>query len=252
MALMKKRRLPETDMARIALMPTKEAKIAALRRFKSGHPDITLAPFREQVAYTARATEGASDHMFPGPVADLDHVLSAVKAASRTPKEYEANAIRAEVLRAKAESFHWTGIIRDFGPLKLHASYSAQYWADAIFRGPLGPFLLIVDPRLANSLGPLARCFAASCAHERIRALEPELENVPIRFAKLLARKNKPLALRCSDYFGPLVPFDVLSASVAETVGLWDMVQEERADAVAVREAESEYWFGRDVKKFRG
>lgn len=183
---MSKARLPETDLARVALMSTDE-KWRALRSMRSGWSPISYRPARQHLA-DALNIQRALPMIVASP--SKDELLAIVRKASGNVDEADSNAEVVGLLFDFIRSNDIKVTEADFAPLTLAPGYSATYWANAILSW--GDRLLVVNTDFRRSTGysALGRQFAISVANERIRKLGAEYAEIELGLIRFPAPKT--------------------------------------------------------------
>ncbi|USQ96515.1 hypothetical protein [Caulobacter sp. RL271] len=243
---MTKSRLPETDLARIAPLPT-EDKWRLLRNMRAGFSPISYRPARRHLADALRLQKPLPFDIDSPSAAQL---LAAVRADSRSDVEADANIEVIELIMDFRINEKITATAEDFAPLKLAPGYSATYWTNAILRW--GDRLLVVNTDFRRGAGysPLGRRFSISVAHQRIRMMGGDYAELELGLLTFPGRKHQPRSIQLSVPQVELFSYEELVEMTGETLAIWDQVCEEKAASSRRRAANddgplfSEHLFG--------
>jgi hypothetical protein len=179
------RSLPETDLARAALLPDDQKRII-LRAVKSFVPPYSYAPLRKVVAaaYDARAS------LLDLPSRTWGDIESAIKRYCRNPDWIEPNLVAARALfdfnqKRKIAAVEW-----EFREISVGHGAKMKFWHDFYSVQDGVPVLSFVDPRKQDGLGPLGRTFVFSAMHHLVAVGDFEGARLEIlRFPKCLSGK---------------------------------------------------------------
>lgn len=222
-----KARLPETDLARIAPLPT-EDKWRLIRNMRGGFSPISYRPARRHFL-DALNMQHSLPMEIDGP--SRERLLELVRADSRSEAEADTNA---EVVGLAFDFMRQEGITassEEFAPLKLAPGYSAAYWNNAILRWGERLVVINTDFRRGAGYSPEGRRFAISVAHQRIRMMGADFADIELGILSFPAHKNRPRSVRLWVPEVELFTFDQLSEMTAETLDIWDAVCTEKAAA---------------------
>lgn len=228
MTPLKIRRLPETDLARIAPMD-RDAKRRALQRQNTGFSSITYDPVRGRTLdiYNARPP------LFTDPSdTDWATIEQLIRKAGRNEDERESNAVVGALLYEFIREHRIAAVHRDHGRFATRIGDAVRYWDNAVLID--GDDLLIPFPdyRRSFTLGAEGRRFAASVMHHRIRAQNPaELGQAKLAVFTFpqAANSDERLARMVVVPDEELYSAEDLAAMIAETYDLWAEVLTERA-----------------------
>lgn len=228
MTPLKIRRLPETDLARIAPMD-RDAKWRALQRQNTGFSSITYDPVRGQTLniYNARPP------LFTEPTdTDWATVERLIRKAGRNEAERESNSVVGALLYQFIRERRIAAIQRDHGRFAIRIGDAVRYWDNAVLID--GDDLLIPFPdyRRSFTLGAEGRRFAASVMHHRIRAQNPaELGQAKLAVFTFpeVANSDERLVRMIVVPDEGLYSAEELAAMISETYDLWADVLAERA-----------------------
>lgn len=219
---MTKARLPETDLARIAPLPTEE-KWKQLRKMRAGFPNISYSPTRKHILDTLNA-----QRTLPMELTDSsrDQVLAAVRKACRPP-EVESNEEVSGLLYDWVREGGYTVMEHDFGRLTLAAGYSVRYWANAILRQGERLLALNTDFRRATAgYSPAGQHFAFSAMAQGIREQGADFSDIHLAMLRFPQPKHGPRSVKLIALSPEAVLFsyDELVSMTEETLTIWELV----------------------------
>jgi len=220
----KTRPLPDTDLARIAPLPT-DQKRNALEALHLGRPPYRYTPVRASFSDILNLEAGMFD---PGRV-PFDKIKAEIRKKSWNDQEEAANVRVAEGLYDFVTAHKLRGRRHDFSPFAIGVGASVVYWHSAILLVDGQPLIPFFDPRRSKLLTSLGRQFAFSMMHQRIREGSPDFEEVRFgifQFEKT-AKGPRPPQLH-TDLGVKLFSLDQLERMVAETYKIWREVCEGR------------------------
>lgn len=226
---MKIRPLPDTDLARIAVLaPALRRK--ALEQIRYGRPPFSYRPVRGYHLDIFNVQPEMFAPVGPTPW----HVIEArLGKACRSAEELTANLHVAKGLHEFAERANIIGRSQEFFPLAMSAMHKVEYWLPMVLVIDERPMVPFIDPRRSRGLTRAGRRFVFSVMHERIRAADPDFATVQfgiIRFGDTDGHRRPTIVHM--DEGVDLFSFDEIERMVAETYDLWREVCEEReADA---------------------
>lgn len=223
----RKARLPETDTARVALLPETD-QLRLLRQMKGGFAPFSYRPTRTHLPDTAIIRLGS----LPMTVEDMERekLLSLVTKSCGSDVEIAANCEVSGLIYDWVRAGNVEVFSEDFGRLVLASGYSVTFWMNAIFRE--GDRLMVINPDFRRSTGysPAGRLFAFSAMHERIRSLGGDYADLDLILMTFPADREgkRHIRLRSAAEL-ELLPYETLVAKTEQTLLLWDQVCEERA-----------------------
>jgi hypothetical protein len=228
MTPLKIRRLPETDLARIAPMD-RDAKRRSLQRQNTGFSSITYDPVRGRTLdiYNAKPP------LFTDPTdTDWATIERLIRKAGRNEDERESNTVVGSLLYKFVRERGIAAVQRDHGRFATRIGDAVRYWDNAVLID--GDDLLIPFPdyRRTFTLGAEGRRFAASVMHHRIRAQNPaELGQAKLAVFTFpqVANSDERLVRMVVVPDEELYSAEDLAAMIAETYDLWAEVLAERA-----------------------
>lgn len=159
----KSRLLPETDLARTALLPDDQKRIV-LRSVKSFRPPHSFGPLRKVVPalYQARAS------MFDLPKRAWTDVENAIRTYCGTNAHWvEPNLSVAEALFEFNENRGHKAIEWEFPFIPVGFGSKIKFWHDVYSIQDDRPVLAFVDPRRTDGLSVLGRLFIFSAMHHQ-------------------------------------------------------------------------------------
>ncbi len=229
---MKTRRLPDTDLARIAPL-SRDEKVAALKRQKTGHAPLTYNPVRSQALDILNAQ---SQMLGPSPETPLKTIIAAIERAAKSPAEAESNEEVAQLLYEEVRKRGFRTYSTDFTAFTTRPGDSAAYWLKAVMVSPGGELLVpLPDFRRTYRLTPKGRLFAASVMHQAIRVQNPtdfgSARLGVFHFPQASTRDPRTVSFEIVSDYG-LYTAEELASMIAETFALWDEVLEERTEEV--------------------
>lgn len=221
---MKTRLLPESDLARIAVMPW-ERQLAALRAFKLGWPPYSYAAFRSAIFGICNVEVplfGPRERM------SWPELARAIENGLKKDDAKVANLAVAKAFYDFAVEHNISGRAQGFFPMAVGTSGKVTYWSSAVLSVDDEPTIILADPRKKSALTPEARRFALSVMHERIRVLEPDYADVRLAVIQFAVDGTARKAVMHTDAGLDLYSFDELDRMVRATYEMWWQVQEER------------------------
>lgn len=230
---MTKARLPETDLARIAPLPT-EDKWRLLRNMRAGFSPISYRPARRFLPDALNLQQSLPIYIASPSAAQL---LAAVRDEARSDAEARANVEVIELIMDFRVSENITAIAEEFAPLKLAPGYSASYWTNAILRWEDRLLVINTDFRRGAGYSPLGRRFSISVAHQRIRMMGSDYADLELGLLTFPGRKDQPRSIRLSVPEVELYSYAELTEMTAETLSIWDAVCQEKAEQTRKRVA---------------
>jgi hypothetical protein len=220
------RSLPETDLARVALLPDDQKRIV-LRAVKSFVPPHSFKPLRKVVAaaYDARAS------LFDLPSRTWSEIESAIKSYCRNHPEWiEPNIVVAKALFAFNKKRMISAVEWEFREISVGFGAKMKFWHDFYSVQDGAPVLSFVDPRLQDGLGVLGRTFVFSAMHHLVAVGDFEGARLEI----LRFPKNKITGEREVDVFTfderDIVEEALLNEAIDRTFKLWREILAERTE----------------------
>lgn len=222
---MKIRPLPEIDLARIATM-ARDQQRKALEQIKHGRPPFSYNPFRSQSHDIFNVQSALFGPMKP---TNWSVVEANLAKKCKSDDELAANLRVAKGLHEFASSARIVGRAQEFFPMAMSAGRKVSYWLPMILAVDERPLVPFIDPRRSRSLTKAGRRFVFSMMHERIRAADPDYENVGLaifQFADADEGARRPV-LHTDDAVERF-SLEEMEKMIAATYELWREVCEER------------------------
>jgi hypothetical protein len=215
---MKMRRIPETDLARIAVLPESDQR-GPLKYLKSFRPPHTLNPFRRavpdimslQYELLGRTSE-----------ASWEAVKNSICSSNESDDGKEKNL---EVAKALFEYSRENEIVSYDKPIArwpVGFENSVEYWQQFYsVWGGRGTFVFF-DPRLSNPLTKQAMRFVLSMMHERLRVDDPDFSSLGLAIFKFGQGEGATRTVRIhTDEDFKLFTRDELNEMITTTYRLW-------------------------------
>lgn len=228
---MKKPRLPDTDLARIAPLPTSE-KWRQLRDMRAGFPEISYTPSRRHLPATLNA-QGKNSLFDDLPDSPRVELIASLRRDCRSAKEFASNEEVTGLLYDWIRGEGFSVVHYDFGRLTLAAGHSVCFWTDAILSD--GKQLLVFHPDFRRTTaGYTARGlrFAFSAMHHHIRGRGADFADIDPVIIRFPQPKNCPRRVRLINMPTDLELFsyDELVAMTEETLSIWTQVCSENIE----------------------
>ncbi len=220
------RLLPETDLARTALLPD-DQKWIVLSNVKSFVPPHSFTPLRKVVpaAYDARAS------LLDLPGRTWDDIENAVKSYCRKrPDWIDPNLAVAKALfdfnqKRKVSAVEW-----EFREISVGFGAKMKFWHDFYSIQDGVPVLSFVDPRSQDGLGILGRTFVFSAMHHLVAIGDFEGARLEIlRFPKNRFTGERDVQVFTFDA-RDAVSEAVLNDAIDRTFKIWREILDERTD----------------------
>jgi hypothetical protein len=220
------RLLPETDLARIALLPDEEKRIH-LRRVKFGKPPHSYAPFR-------RAVPGLFDarkSLLTLKACTLADVQAAIKKECRNhPNWLEPNLKLAELLFGFNQSRSLVAVERDFSAVPIGFGAKLKLWHDFYTVQNEVPVICYIDPRVNGGLSALGRRFSFSAMYHNLALGDfSEAHFEILRFPKVKG-SNERVVQTYQFQKAQLVSEAEINDAVDKTYKIWMQVLAEREE----------------------
>ncbi len=231
-------RLPDTDLARIAPLPTTE-KWRQLRDMRAGFPDFSYSPSRRHLPATMNA-QGRGTLFDDLPDSPRDKLIASLRKDCRSAEEFASNEEVTGLLYDWIRANGFSVLHYDFGRLTLAAGYSVCFWTDAILSD--GKNLLVLHPDFRRATaGYTARAlrFAFSAMHHHIRGRGGDFVDIDPAIIRFPQPKNRTRSVRLINMPADLELFsyDELVAMTEETLSIWRQVCSENVEEARRRAA---------------
>lgn len=224
---MRIRRLPETDLARIAPLST-DQKRRALQQLKLGHPPFSYEPVRR----TWHDILNVQPELFtPAAPTAWPQIERQIRKLSRSQEEFDFNIEVAASLHATAISRDWKARDHEIYPLALGVTgIKVEFWLPLILAIDGAPLVPFFEPRRSSlRLGESGRRFVFSSMHERIRVPDPAMAEVRLGIFQFDQTPGGGRVLRMHTDLGvELYSYDQLDQMVSETYAIWQEILEDR------------------------
>jgi hypothetical protein len=220
------RSLPETDLARAALLPD-DQKWIILRGVKSFNPPYSLTPLRKVVA----ATYDARASLLELPSRTWPDIEAAIKSQCRNnPGWLEPNLAVAKALFDFNKERNVSAIEWEFRDVSIGYGAKMKFWHDFYSIQGGVPVLSFVDPRLHDGLGIWGRRFIFSMMHHSVAVGDFEHARLEI----LRCPKSKYTREREVEVFTfdkrDAVEEAMLNQAIDQTFKIWREILAERTE----------------------
>jgi hypothetical protein len=220
------RSLPETDLARTALLPDDQKRII-LRGVKSFVPPHSFSPLRKVVAglYAARVS------LLDLPKSTWPEIEAAIKrCCGRNVYWIEPNLAVAKLLFDFNTERDIKAVEWEFPVIPVGFGAKIKFWHDFYSIQNDVPVLSFVDPRLTDGLGIFGRTFVFSAMHHNVAIGDFEGARLEI----LRFPKNKYTGEREVEVFNfderDVVDEQALNDAIDRTYKIWREILAERTE----------------------
>jgi hypothetical protein len=217
-------RLPDTDLARIALLSTDE-KRKKLVAFKLGVPLHSWKPFRCALGGIFNTRKS----LFDLPHCTWSQIDSAIRNGCRkNPSWLDANLELAKLLYENNCKRNLVAVERQFGAVPVGFGASLKLWTDFYTIDNEVPVISFIDPRRGNGLTKQAMRFVFSMMMHNLAVSDFS----DAKFEILRFPKNDDNSRSIEVYHmdrDDIIDLDTLNAMVHETYEIWIEVLEARA-----------------------
>lgn len=225
---MKLRRLPEIDLALVAIIE-RVLKAQRLRSFNSGGGSWSYGPARQQVAEVFQCDNPLG--LSVGSTS-LSRILDLVrKACTRGEVQESSNIEVTQLLHDWVDANVEQAVLKNIPPVALGPLGAVDYCSNLIASIGGQPTILFFDHRRDNGLTAASRKFVFSMMHEQARVPFPELASARLCIVQFRKIGKTRTVARYDHNEGELYSFDELSAMIEETYLIWEEVLKERRDA---------------------
>ncbi len=225
---MKIRRLPNTDLARFAVMST-DAKWHALRHHKAGWAKFSYQPVRKLIPDLLNAKVGFFERADKTPFYQIEKLLW--KNCKRGDYELKQNLLIANAIRLMVERTNVEAKCESFGEFPLRIGDSTRFWEHMITRLDGGYVVPFFDFRRQKGITGTSKKFVFSMMHEHIRVANPDYESLGLAIMKFptIDEESRGYSFDiCNE--DKLFTFDELDMMIRETYDIWALVLAERAE----------------------
>ncbi len=158
------RSLPETDLARVALLPDDQKRIV-LRGVRSFVPPHSLSPLRK----VAAALYFARPSLLELPRCTFPEIEAAIQRCCGTNLRWiEPNLSLAKLLFDYNEQREIKAVEWEFPVIPVGYGAKIKFWHDFYSVQDDVPVLSFLDPRLTDGLGIFGRTFVFSAMHHNV------------------------------------------------------------------------------------
>jgi hypothetical protein len=221
------RSLPETDLARVALLPDDQKRIV-LRGVKSFVPPHSLSPLRKVAAalYAARAS------LFELPKCTLPDIEGAIRRLCGANLHWvDPNLSLAKLLFDYNEQRDIKAVEWEFPIIPVGYGAKIKFWHDFYSIQEGVPVLSFLDPRLTDGLGMLGRTFVFSAMYRNVAVgdfVGARLEIVRFPLNKYTGKREVELFTFDER---DVVEESVLNEAINRTYKVWNEILAERTAA---------------------
>jgi hypothetical protein len=218
------RLLPETDLARIALLSDEEKRIQ-LRRVKFGKPPYSLAPLRKAVPGLFNARKS----LFELPACTFSDIETAIRKDCRGFVEWiEPNLALAKILFDFNADRALTAVEREFRSVPFGFGAKLKLWHDFYTVQDQRPVVCFIDPRLREGLTALGQRFAFSAMYHNLALGDfSEATFEILRFPKVKGAEGRHVQVHKFDPSQVVGEAD-LNEAIDRTYKIWVEVLAER------------------------
>ena len=221
---MKLRRLPETDLARIAPLPA-AMKRRALQSFNSGGGSWSYEPARSQNFNIANPSNPLG---LISPRPSIDKIKEIVSRRCRCDEQEESCLEVVDLFD------HWfrqksSGAVERVVPSMAIGSLGlVRYWENFFFQLNGRNTFLFIDYRRTNGLTAHARKFVFSMMHQQIRLADPDFFDSNLLVLRFPQGKEERVISESCVNDDDLYSLAELSQLIDETYSIWREVLAER------------------------
>jgi hypothetical protein len=218
------RLLPETDLARIALLSDEEKRIQ-LRRVKYGKPPYSFAPLRKAVPGLFNARKS----LFELPACTIRDIEAAIRKDCHGFKEWiEPNIVLARILFGFNVNRGLIAVEREFNAVPFGFGAKLKLWHDFYTVQDERPVVCFIDPRLRDGLTTLGRRFVFSAMYHNLAVAD--FSDVTFEILRFPKAKNSGERLIQVHKFSPseVVSEREINEAIDKTYKMWVEVLAER------------------------
>ena len=224
----KKSLLPETDLARVALLPD-DLKRIQLFRIKFAKPKFTYGPVRSSVPTIFNARPDLiqlSKETWEGIQAGIE------RKCVKSPDSLAPCLAIAKPLFEFAERNSFDAYHHDFNPVAIGRGAKIGMWHDFYYVENGKPVICYLDPRRrANGLeSQAARDFMFSVMHHNLAV--DDFSEAQFRIFRFLVGENDTRVLQSPYSFDPsrLISAEVINKAIDSTYNMWSEILDEREE----------------------
>jgi hypothetical protein len=225
---MKKRPIPDTDLARITTLPVDR------QRAELEHLKVSWAP------YSYEPVRGLWN--------DILNISTTLLGETTRPKwaviarqiervcrkgedEIAANLAVGQALYDFAERHAVRGRREEFLPMTVGVFAKLRFWSPAVVVVSGAAMVVHLDPRKSSTLDARSRRFVFSVMHERVRLFDPDFAELALGIIQVPGQKDHSRRAEIHVDAGvELYDFDTLDQMVRTTYEIWwDVLAEQEA-----------------------
>lgn len=231
---MKLRRLPETDLARIAPLPREDKRVQLLS-FNSGGGSWSYDPARNQNFNNANPRNPLA---LTSPAPSIDQIVQLVAAQSTCKAQKESCIEVVELFHNWFTENATDAVERNVPSMSVGSLGAVRYWENFVAMINGKPTFIFLDYRRQKGLTALGRKFVFSMMREQIRSVDPDFvdpELLALRFPQ-----SKGELRRIVDHYAgdkQLFSLSELTGMVEETYEVWHEISTERREEPPKRAA---------------
>ncbi len=224
----KNKLLPETDLARVALLPDSQ-KYAELMKFRlDAKPRLSYSPFRLAASGIVNARKSLLDL----PSQNWKQIEAAIKRACKSrPDWLEGNLCLAQALYNFTQEAPREAFEKEFMPVSIGFGSKIRYWQDFYFNQNGVPAICFMDPRRSRGLNSEGRRFVFSVMQHNVALgdfseAQFEIYRFPIVDSEESKRRVKMYTFDKSD----LLSEADINKAINDTYKIWFKILEEREE----------------------
>lgn len=226
----KKRLLPETDLARFALLSENKKRIE-LKKFREGYAPWSYAPFRKVIPEIFNAKDFTLSFPDSLPKCSLNQIENAITELSSS-KGLEQNLQVTQALYNFVAEKDRPAFKKEFMPVSIGYGAKLKLWHDFYFDNDGLPVICYMDPRRGSCLTELARKFVFSVMYHNL-ALE-DFSEAQFQIFNFPESDNGKRRVEVHQFNKKeLVDEDDINESIDHTYKIWHEILEERKKEVA-------------------
>ena len=220
------RLLPDTDLARVALL-SEDEKLVQLRRVKFGVPPHSLNPLRKAVPGLFNARKS----LLELPACTLNDVEAAIRRDCRGHPEWlDPNLTLARKLFEFNAKRALVAVERSFEPVPIGFGARLKLWHDFYTVQSERPVVSFIDPRLQNGLTALGRQFAFSAMYHNLAIGDFSEATFEILRLPRIKDSNERFVQVFQFDVSELVSEDDINQAINKTYEVWAKVLAEREE----------------------
>jgi hypothetical protein len=217
-------------------------KVIALRKFRSGRPRHSWAPFRGALKGIFNTRKALLD-LPPCVLADVEAAIT--RACRANPDWLEPNLELGRLLFQHAATSGFDALEHGFTAVPIGFSATVKFWHDFFQVQDDRPVIPFVDPRRGNGLTRLAKRFVFSAMYHHIGT--GDFADAMFRIYQFPVREqgSSERFIVIHDFVASeIVDLDELNAGIQETYELWFEVLHDREREARMKRAAGGEGFG--------